>query len=125
MISDDEEGEWNELMSARHPLGNVQYAGHRIKYVAEHCGRAVGLICFSACAYRLADRDRWIGWTEEQAMGRRHFVVQNSRLLILPGEGSHRHNMASRIMGLCARRVALYPGTYVYYCFPYRGFYLK
>jgi len=100
----EEESEWNSLMASLHLLGNAQFAGHRIKYVAEHRGRAVALACFSACAYHVADRDRWLGWSDEQATQRRHFVVQNSRFLILPGE-PHR-NLASRVLSLCTRRLA-------------------
>ena len=39
-ILPDEEAQWDELMEDAHPLGNPQYTGHRIKYVAEHGGRA-------------------------------------------------------------------------------------
>lgn len=99
-----EESEWNGLMDSLHFLGSGSFAGHQIRYVAEHRGRAVALACFSACAYHLADRDRWLGWSDEQATQRRHFVVQNSRFLILPGE-SHR-NLASRVLSLCTKRVA-------------------
>jgi len=41
----------------------------------------------------------------EQAMQRRHFVVQNSRFLILTKE--KRKNLASRVLSLCAKRVPL------------------
>lgn len=102
-ILEEEESEWNGLMDSLHALGAVPFSGHRIKYVAEHRGRAVALACFSACAYHLADRDRWLGWTDEQAMQRRHFVVQNSRLLVLP-DASHR-NLGSRVLSLCTRRL--------------------
>jgi len=104
-ILGDEQDEWNKLMQDVHPLGNAQFSGHRIKYVAEHRGRAVALACFSGCAYHLADRDRWVGWSNEQAMQRRHFVVQNSRFLVLLDE--KRHNLASRVLSLCAKRVPL------------------
>ena len=97
-IMADEESEWDRLMDSHHSLGNARFSGHRIKYVAEHRGRAVALACFSACAYHLADRDRWLGWSDEQATQRRHFVVQNSRFLILPGE-PHR-NLASRVLAV-------------------------
>ncbi len=75
----EEEPHWNALMEDVHPLGNARFAGHRIKYVVEMRGHAVALLCFSGCAYHLADRDRHIGWTVEQAMQQRHLVVQNSR----------------------------------------------
>jgi hypothetical protein len=101
----DEEDQWNELMRDVHPLGNAHFPGHSIKYVAEMRGHAVALLCFSACAYHLADRDRYIGWNVEQAMQRRHFVVQNSRFLILSGK--KRRNLASRVLSVCARRVSL------------------
>jgi len=105
-IIPEEEEAWNKEMAWRHPLGNPQIAGHRIKYVAEKKGKIIALIYFSACAYRLADRDRWIGWTPEQVTQRRHFIVQNSRFLILPHEGDRRHNLASRTLAWCARRLS-------------------
>jgi len=105
-INPDEESTWNELMASSHPLGNPQVAGHRVKYVLEKKGKWLALMCFSACAYHLADRDRWIGWNSEQATQRRHFIVQNSRFLILPHEGDHRHNLASHTLALSARRIS-------------------
>lgn len=105
-ITAEEEGLWNDLMKSRHPLGNPKLAGHQIKYIAKKKGKPVALMSFSACAYRLADRDRWIGWTSEQATQRRHFVVQNSRFLILPHEEDHRFNLASHTLGWCARRLS-------------------
>jgi hypothetical protein len=102
-ITPDEEPVWQEIMNSHHPLGNVRFSGHQIKYVAEHQRKAVALLCFSACAYHLADRDRWIGWSVEQAMQRRQFVVQNSRLLILGSNPPK--NLASRVLALGAKRV--------------------
>ena len=78
-IVEGEESEWNGLMDSLHPLGSAPFAGHRIKYVAEHRGRAVALVCFSACAYHLADRDRWLGWSDEQATQRRHKARRSLR----------------------------------------------
>ena len=100
----EEESEWDRLMDSLHPLGNAQFAGHRIKYVAECGGRAVALLCFSASAYHLADRDRWIGWSEEQTMRRRHFVVQNSRFLVLPADRPK--GLASRVLSRGVRRLS-------------------
>ncbi len=104
-IRPEEEADWGAWMQRRHPLGNPQLAGHRIKYIAERGGKPVALASFSACAYHLADRDRWIGWTDEQSTQRRCFVVQNSRFLMLPAEGDHRLEVASRILAQFARRL--------------------
>ncbi|MDQ1247239.1 MAG: hypothetical protein QG597_1609 [Actinomycetota bacterium] len=102
----DEESEWNRTMEERHPLGDPHLAGHQIRYVAEVKGRWVALASFSACAYHLADRDRWIGWTVEQAIQRRHLVVQNSRFLTLPWEGEGERAFASRVLAAVARRLS-------------------
>lgn len=104
-ILPDEEKQWKELMDEHHPLGDAQFSGHQVKYVAEHCGQAVALLCFSSSAYWLADRDRWIGWSGDQRTCRRHFVVQNSRFLILKKD--KRKNLASRVLSLCAKQVPL------------------
>ena len=98
-----EEAKWNELMQEVHPLGNACFSGYHIKYVAEHDGRAVALLCVSGSAYHLADRDRWIGWSEEQLKQRRNFVVQNSRFLVLGRE--KRPNLASRVLAKCTQRL--------------------
>jgi hypothetical protein len=100
-IVPDEEPEWDRLMADVHPLGNARFAGHRVKYVVEMRGHAVALLCFSGCAYHLADRDRHIGWSVEQAMQRRHLVVQNSRFLILSKK--KRKNLASRALSAVER----------------------
>ena len=42
-ITAEEEAQWNRLMDDCHPLGNVQFAGGFIKYVAEDRGRAVAV----------------------------------------------------------------------------------
>lgn len=91
-------------MEEHHPLGSAQFAGHQLYYVAEHCGKAVGLLSFSGSAYHLADRDRWIGWSRDQKECRKNFVVQNSRFLILPGEKNK--NLASKTLSLAEKRLA-------------------
>jgi hypothetical protein len=104
-VKPEEQEQWDELMRQLHPLGNAHFPGHSIKYVAEMHGHAVALLCFSACAYHLVDRDRYIGWNVEQAVQRRHFIVQNSRFLILSNR--KRRNLASRVLSVCARQVSL------------------
>ncbi len=102
-VTAEEEAQWDELMTDAHLLGNAHFPGHSIKYVAELRGHAIALLCFSACAYHLADRDRHIGWSQEQCMQRRHFVVQNSRFLIIGKK--KRKNLASRVLSVCAKQL--------------------
>jgi len=103
-IDPTETQEWNHIVKEHHPLGAPKLPGWQIRYVAEHCGKAVAFLSFSACAYHLSSRDQWIGWTRDQRLCRKNFVVQNSRFLVMPDE---KHpNLASRVLGLCIKRVA-------------------
>jgi hypothetical protein len=99
-----ERGRFQRLMAAHHYLGWGQPVGETLLYVAEVQGKWVALLVFGAAAYALRDRDEWIGWSVEQRRARLNFVAQNRRFLILPGVKEQ--NLASRILGLCVRRVA-------------------
>jgi hypothetical protein len=63
--------------------------------VVEVMGRSAGWI---------AVRDRWVGWSEAQRRRALPYVVNNSRLLILPWV--HLPALASHLLGLAARRLA-------------------
>ena len=99
-----ERGQFKRLMEAHHYLGWGQPVGETLAYIAEAGGKWVALLVFGAAAYALRDRDEWIGWSLAQRQGRLNFVAQNRRFLILPGVKEP--NLASRILGLCVRRLA-------------------
>ena len=84
LVSELETDRWNEVVCRFHPLGNANLPGHQLRYVAEtpH-GRCLALISFGAPALQRQGRDAWIGWHPEQRLQRLHFIVQNSRFLIL------------------------------------------
>jgi hypothetical protein len=85
-------------MGQQHYLGNARAVGEQVRYVAEYNGQWVGLLTWSAGAYRLKLREEWIGWTILQKKRRLCLVANNSRFLIL--EGWHAPNVASRLMKL-------------------------
>ncbi len=95
---------WNELIASYHYLGYVPLVGAQKRYLiaSEHHGY-VGALGFSAAARRVAARDQWIGWGDEVRGERLHLVVCNSRFLILPWVRVA--NLASRVLGLAARRL--------------------
>jgi hypothetical protein len=62
------------------------------------------LLVISAAAWKCGARDRWIVWERRHLYDRLHLISNNSRFLILPEW--HRSNLASRVIGLCERRVA-------------------
>ena len=104
LIDTDEKDQWDELMREHHFIHSAHLPGNQLRYVAELYGKCVALLSFSAASYHLKGRDEWIGWSEEQLAQRRHFVVQNSRLLIMPDVTLQ--NLSSRVLSLCLNRLS-------------------
>lgn len=105
LIRDDEKAQYDQLLQDRHYLHSAILAGQNLRYVAELDGQWLALITFSAAALHLKGRERWIGWTPRQRSRRLLFVVNNSRYLLLP-ERQRYPNLASRVLGLCLRRLS-------------------
>ncbi len=63
----------------------------------------VALISFGASAWKLAGRDRFIGWQPSQRRKNLQLVVNNARFLILPWIQSK--GLASKILALSARQL--------------------
>jgi len=94
---------WNEAVSRFHYLGYNRLPGAQVRYLVESQGGLLAVIGFGASAWKVAARDRWIGWSELQRKARLHLVVNNARFLILPWVRSR--NLASWILSRCARRL--------------------
>ncbi len=60
-------------------------------------------LLWSSPAWKMAPRDQWIGWNQEQREQNLQLVVNNSRYLILPWV--HVRGLASKILGQCARQL--------------------
>ena len=63
----------------------------------------VALLSFGASAWKLAQRDRFIGWDRAQRERNLQLVVNNARFLILPWIQSK--GLASKILSLAARQL--------------------
>ena len=63
----------------------------------------IGGLSFSAPAWRLAERDAWIGWDDAARCAGLSKVVGNSRFLILPGV--HVPNLASHVLSQAIQRL--------------------
>lgn len=94
---------WNQLIDRYHYLGYKSLAGAQIRYLIRCSNGLLAALSFSASAWKIAPRDKWIGWNDQQREERLHLIVNNSRFLILPWIQS-RH-LASKILALCARRL--------------------
>jgi hypothetical protein len=93
---------WRSLMQRHHYLGAGPLCGAQLRYLvrAEHYG-IVGALAFSAAAWRVRARERFIGWSEPARAANLQAVVANSRFLILPQvKVAH---LASHVLSLCAR----------------------
>jgi Domain of unknown function (DUF4338)/Transposase DNA-binding/Transposase Tn5 dimerisation domain len=93
---------WNDLMEAYHYLGAGPLCGEQVRYLIESSVYGwIGGLAFSAAAWRVAPRDRWIGWSEDARKANLEKVVCNSRFLLVPRVA----HLASHVLSLCARRV--------------------
>lgn len=94
---------WSEYVERYHYLGYGVPVGPNIKYFVHVRGELIACLAFSGAAWKVGVRDRWIGWSHEQREQRLHLIVNNTRFLILPWVQVK--NLASRLLGLAARRL--------------------
>jgi hypothetical protein len=101
-----DEGEsrlWNELIERYHYLGYTPLPGAQLRYLVFAGPRLLAALGFGAAAWKVAPRDRFIGWNPEQRKRNLHLVVNNARFLILPW--IHCRNLASRILSSACTRI--------------------
>jgi len=103
-VQDAEKVRFQSLMATHHYLGALPKFGHTLWYIARVHDQWLGLLSFSAAAWKCAARDKWIGWRYRYQYDRLHLIANNSRFLILPEH--HYPNLASRILSLCERRIS-------------------
>jgi len=88
---------WNEMIERYHYLGHKPLPGAQIRYlVFSSSGDLLAALGFGAAAWKVAPRDRFIGWSHQQRVANLHLIVNNARFLILPWITSK--NLASRIL---------------------------
>jgi len=104
LVAADEESRFKALLDAHHYLGSSAKIGHTLWYVATCREQWLALLVLSAAAWKCGARDRWIGWDRRYQFDRLHLIANNARFLILPAW--HVPNLASRVLGLCERRVS-------------------
>lgn len=95
---------YNELIHRYHYLGYKPLTGAQKRYMVFAGDRLLAVLGFGASAWKVADRDRFIGWSAPQRRRNLQLVVNNARYLILPWVNCH--NLASRILSIAAKRLA-------------------
>ena len=96
LITLEETAKFNELVVKHHYLKSSVLVGEHMRYVAAFDGEWLALGAWSAGALHLKGRDEWIGWSDEQRHRRLPLLVNNARLLGLPGRQVP--NLMSRFM---------------------------
>ncbi|MCI0354758.1 MAG: ISAs1 family transposase, partial [Acidobacteria bacterium] len=92
------------LLRRHHYLGGIRPVGQRLYYIARDASDGwLAVLVFSAPAKHLKDRDRWIGWSEEQRRRRLSLITNNSRFLLLPERSVP--NLGSRVLRLTLERL--------------------
>ena len=79
--------QWREWVDRYHYLGCKVPFGANLRYfvrTARPQPQRVGCLQLSSPAWRMAARDKWIGWDDVQRLRGLQRIVQNSRFLILP-----------------------------------------
>ncbi len=94
---------WNELIERHHYLGYKPLPGAQIRYLVFAGPHLLAALGFGASAWKVAPRDKFIGWSDQERVRNLNLVVNNARFLILPWITSH--NLASRILGAAAKRL--------------------
>jgi len=94
---------WNEYIARYHYLGYAAMSGSQIRYNIFAGDQLVACISFCACAWKLKDRERYIGWSEAQRQKNLQLVINNARFLVLPWIESK--GLASKILSLAARQL--------------------
>lgn len=79
--------------------------GENVQYLAQdRHGRELGVMVFGAAAWKVADRDRFIGWSVEQRVKHLAGIANQQRFLILPWV--HVSHLASHLLVLAAHRLS-------------------
>ena len=97
---------WKELIERYHylhcrvPMGaNLRYLVHSACYP----DRVLACLLWTSPAWKMAARDSWIGWNDEQRRRNLQLIINNARFLILPWV--HVRGLASKILSLCSRQL--------------------
>lgn len=91
------------LLAEHHYLGYKGSVGEHLAYLAKDAqGGILACLLFGAPAWKIAPRDNYIGWQDEQRGKNLKFIANNMRFLLL----TKIPHLASHILGKIARRIS-------------------
>lgn len=93
-----------QLLRQHHYRGFNGAVGENVQYLAQDVrGRELAVMVFGAAAWKVAVRDRFIGWSVEQRQQRLGALANQQRFLILPWVRVP--HLASHLLALATRRL--------------------
>lgn len=95
----------HQLLQRYHYRGYSGAVGENVQYLARDAGgRKLAVMVFGAAAWKVAARDQFIGWSDQQRVQRLGWLANQQRFLILPWvEVLH---LASHLLALATRRLS-------------------
>jgi hypothetical protein len=95
---------WRQFIQRYHYLGyRVPVGAHLSYFVHAAEGQILACLLWTSPAWKMAARDRWIGWSTDQRARNLQYIVNNSRFLILPWVQVK--SLASTILARSARQL--------------------
>lgn len=95
---------WNYLVHHYHYLGLQKLVGEHFRYLAFLNGQVVGCLAWASAAWKVKDRDQFIGWDETSKRKNLHLIANNTRFLILPWINVK--YLASKVLSLSLKRLS-------------------
>ena len=94
----------NYLLHHYHYLGLPKLVGEHIKHLALINGQVVACLCWASAAWKVAARDRFLGWHVPTRRKNLYRIANNTRFLI-PAWVQVKH-LASKVLALSLRRLS-------------------
>ncbi|MCI0539252.1 MAG: DUF4338 domain-containing protein [Verrucomicrobiales bacterium] len=105
VISLEQRRRVHRLLERYHYRGYSGAVGENVQYlIADARGRELAVMVFGAAAWKVAARDQFIGWSDQQRKERLDGLANQQRFLILPWV-QVRH-LASHLLALATRRLS-------------------
>jgi len=95
---------WDYLVYHYHYLGLPKLVGEHIRYLVFIDGQVVACLAWASAAWKVKDRDQFIGWDEPTKRRNLYLIVNNTRFLILPWVKVK--YLASKVLSLSLRRLS-------------------
>src|SRR5207244_3992891 len=104
LIENADSALWRQFIQRYHYLGcRVPVGAHLRYFIHSAAGQILACLLWTSPAWKMAARDRWIGWSPEQRARNLQYIVNNGRFLILPWVQVQ--GLASTILARLARQL--------------------